>query len=467
MAGAIALEEIFAAMRQACTAEPVPSLAIRRDRLERCIFLLRKAEDDICAALSADYGSRPAIVTQLVEIGGAIAALRHAKAHLRRWARPRRASAGFALWLGGARAQLEPVPKGLVGIVAPWNFPVQLTFSPLAAALAAGNRVMIKLPEATPLTSALIAELIDRHFAPDEVAVINGDSGVGAKFVSLPFDHILFTGGAAVGRKVMAAASANLTPVTLELGGRSPVIILPDADLRHTARSILSGKLLNAGQICLAPDHVFVPEDMVEALVASLFAASREMLGKTGADALNSIISSDNARHLRGLVSDAQSRGARIFELGFAHGENQISPCLVVGARPGMAILQEEIFGPLLPIIAYDDLGAVLSDISCQPHPLALYIFGHDNRTIRHILDNTVSGGVTINDILLHASSEGLPLGGIGESGMGVYRGKWGFDTFSHLRPVFRRGWLDAGKLLRPPYGKLASRAARFLVHGR
>lgn len=367
--------------------------------------------------------------------------------------------------LGGAKAWINYLPKGVVGIVAPWNFPVQLTFSPLAAALAAGNRVMVKLPEATPRTSDLIAQLISDRFDSAELAAITGDASVAAGFSRLAFDHLLFTGNPTVGRAVMRAAADNLTPVTLELGGKSPVVILPDANLMKTARSIMTGKLLNAGQICLAPDHVFVPESMTEELVAALESAAAEMLGPhPRSGGLSSIISERHADRQRALIENARAGGAKVIPLAEGDGSPVVPPTILIGVNSRMQIMQEEIFGPLLPLVPYRDLRQVIEDINSAPRPLALYIYGSDREMTESLLSETLSGGVTINDILLHASSEMLPLGGIGESGMGSYRGHWGFQTFSHARPVYRAGWLDAGKVLRPPYGKLAELAARHLI---
>ncbi|HET9106809.1 MAG TPA: coniferyl aldehyde dehydrogenase [Steroidobacteraceae bacterium] len=453
--------------RAAFIAEGPVTARVRLDRLARAHDLLIAHRQRFCDAIADDYGNRPAAVTLLMDVYPAVQAMRHARRNLRRWMRPQQVTTGLPLGVPGTRSEILHQPLGVVGIISPWNFPVALSFGPLAAALAAGNRCLMKPSEITPATSALTQELISKHFDPAEVAVVTGGPDVADSFSRLPFDHLMFTGSTAVGRKVMAAAAQHLVPVTLELGGKCPVIIGRSAALGRAVDRILLGKLANAGQVCLAPDHVFAPREMLEPFVR----AARSWVGRTypGCTAnpdYTSLISARHAARAHELVADAIAKGGRAVPLEDAQqpagDERRFAPTLILDPTQSMRIMQEEIFAPILPVLTYDRLEDPLREISARPRPLALYYFGNDGRELRQILDRTVSGGVTVNDIAAHFMVQNLPFGGVGASGMGAYHGEQGFRQFSHARALFRQTRLDLAGLigLRPPYG---ARMSRFL----
>ncbi|HVC30751.1 MAG TPA: aldehyde dehydrogenase family protein, partial [Steroidobacteraceae bacterium] len=367
----------------------------------------------------------------------------------------------------GTRSEILHQPLGVVGLISPWNFPVALSFGPLAAALAAGNRCLIKPSEVTAATTGLIQELISRYFDPSEVAVVTGGPEVAEAFSRLPFDHLMFTGSTAIGRKVMEAAAQHLVPVTLELGGKCPVIIGRSADLPRTVDRIMLGKLANAGQVCLAPDHVFVPSEMLEPLIRAARSWFRRAypVWSTNPD-YTSLISARHAARARELLADATAKGGRAVVLdeapSTAGDERRFAPTLILEPTGDMRVMQEEIFAPILPVVAYERLEEPLAEIGRRPRPLALYYFGNDRQELRQILDRTVSGAVTVNDVAAHFMVQNLPFGGVGASGMGAYHGEQGFRQFSHARAVFRQTRLDLAGLvgLRPPYG---TRIRRFL----
>lgn len=467
------LSDLFEAQRATRRATGIPDAALRRDRIDRCIRLLLTHQDSIAAALDADYGGRSRRVTQLAEIYGSVATLRHARQHLARWMRPQRQRLEAALALTGASAEIRFEPKGVVGIASPWNFPVNLSFAPLAGALAAGNSAIVKVSEHTPRTAALLARLVERHFAAEELAFVCGGPTFGAAFARLPWDHLLFTGGTETGRAVMAAAADNLTPVTLELGGKSPVIIGTGADLDLAADRILAGKIMNAGQICLAPDYLLIDRERLPALLAAFRAkAGRFADGFAAAPDYGAIINGAQRDRLRALLADATDAGAGILSLtgeedaAACAAAGRMAPTLVIDPGPQARILREEIFGPLLLIVTRPSLADMLSFIRGRPKPLALYYFGDDRREQEAVLAQVQSGGVTINDIILHGGIEDLPLGGIGASGMGAYHGHHGFLEFSHQRALFRQGRIDIGRILRPPYGPWFDRALRWRLRG-
>jgi coniferyl-aldehyde dehydrogenase len=474
--------ELLERQRKAWRDEGEVLLETRRDRLARCAAMLRGATGEICAALAADFGQRPAEITQLTDLFPSIAALEHARRHLAGWAKPRRCSARIGLPIPGARAQVVYQPLGVVGIVSPWNFPVNLTFSPLAGALAAGNRCMIKPSEHTPATSALIARLVASTFDPLEVAVCTGSAEVAAAFTSLPFDHLLFTGSTEIGRRVMRAAADGLVPVTLELGGKCPAIIGRSARLEQAVDRLLLAKSLNAGQICLAPDYVLLPRERIAEFVALARSWCSRHYSPRGVSAdTTAVISEAHARRLHEWIEEARRLGAEVSPLGESPGpapggaseaaddavRRRLLPLTLVTGLPAEARLaREEIFGPVLPLLPYDDVGEAIARVGDGPRPLALYYFGSDRDEERRILARTLSGGVTINDAAMHTAVEGLPFGGVGASGMGAYHGEQGFRTFSHARAVYRQTPLDvAGWLgLRPPYGPRTQRALKFLL---
>lgn len=450
----LALEQ----QRAAFAAEPMPTLAVRRDRLRRLHRLVSDNADALATAIAADFGHRAHQESQLADIFTVVSAVRHALRHLRGWAKARRVPT--QLHFLPAHNRLIRQPLGVVGIVAPWNYPVNLALCPAVAALAAGNRVMIKPSELTPQTSALMARLIAEHFAPEEMQVIVGDAQVGRAFTELPFDHLFFTGSTAVGRLVAQAAAKNLTPVTLELGGKSPAIIDRSADLKLTAERLAFGKLFNAGQTCVAPDYALVPRELVEPLVQGVTDAMRRMYPRiAGNPDYTSIVAPRHRARLQQLIDDARAQGARIVT---THDEqpsdNRLVPHLLLDVNDRMAVMREEIFGPLLPIVPYGDVAEALAYVTTHDRPLALYWFGQDAAVQRRVLDETHAGGVTINDCIWHLGQEEQPFGGVGPSGMGSYHGEWGFRTFSKEKPVFVQSRFAGTKLFLPPYGQTFDR---------
>lgn len=468
------LSASFQALHARSRAAPVTPWPIRKQRLQALRAMLLAQRHAIAAAINHDFGQRSAHETELLEIFPSLQAIDHALAHGQRWMRPQRRAT--SMWYQPARNQLIPQPLGVIGIVTPWNYPLLLSIGPLVCALAAGNLAMIKLSEDSPAFGTLLAQLMQITLAPDEVVVINGDADVARAFCALPFDHLLFTGSTATGRAVMRAASDNLVPVTLELGGKSPVIIGPDADIEQAVTRIMSGKLLNAGQTCIAPDYVLLPRGQEAQFITlarkhvaqcypRLNQAHQE---KDSKDAdYTSIINDRHFARLQALLSDARQHGATITPLATqaADAGRRCLPPHILTALPAAArILQEEIFGPLLPLVSYDRLDEAIAMVNARPRPLALYIFERDQERIEQVLQHTVAGGVSVNDTLLHIAQEDLPFGGIGASGMGAYHGEFGFRTLSHLKPVFRQSRLNAMRWFLPPYGRLYRALIKLLV---
>ncbi|MGR9193604.1 coniferyl aldehyde dehydrogenase [Rhizobium leguminosarum] len=453
-----AMKALLDRQRASFLREGPPSIETRIDRIDRVIALLVDHKDAIAAALSEDFGSRSVEASLLLDVFTCVGSLKYAKAHLAEWLKPEQHEALFP----DAVAEVVYQPKGVVGILSPWNFPYQLALAPLAGILAAGNRAMIKPSEVTPASSALMAELTAGSFDETEISVVQGGPATGTAFTSLAFDHLIFTGGTAIAHHVMRAAAENLTPLTLELGGKSPVIVGRAADLADAARRVMTVKTLNAGQICLAPDYVYVPEESVEAFAGHAVAAVGAMYPtlKENPD-YTSIV---NARHLdrvQGLIDDARAKGARVVEINPAaenfsqQSAHRVPPTLILDPTEDMRVLQEEIFGPVLPVLPYRDIADVIDRINARPRPLALYYFSQDQQEERRVLDNTTSGGVTVNDCMSHVTAEGLPFGGVGHSGMGAYHGKFGFLAFSHPRAVYHQSrMVEAEYMMRPPYGE-------------
>ena len=385
-------------------------------------------------------------------------AIKYARRHLARWMRTRRTPTELAFLPG--RNRLAPQPLGVVGIVSPWNYPIQLTLCPLVGALAAGDRALLKPSELTPRTSALLAELAAKYFDSDLVSVVVGDAEIGKAFVALPFDHLLFTGSTAVGRQVAAAAAANLTPITLELGGKSPAIFDPSCDLAQASARVAAGKFFNAGQTCIAPDYLLVPRGQAEAAAAAIAPATARLYPTLAANPdYTAIISERHRSRLIALVAEAREAGARIVEINpagesFADGR-KLAPTIVIGAPQTTRLMREEIFGPLLPIVEYGEVDDAIAAVNRGERPVALYWFGRDAARRDRVLRETIAGGVTVNDCLLHFVQEGQPCGGVGASGVGAYHGEWGFRAFSKLKPVFHQSNLSGFPLLRPPYGKV------------
>ncbi len=460
------LTESLRQLRAAQQAQPMPDWSVRAARLRALQALLRENRERMVEAIHADFGCRPREETELLEFFPSLSAIRHALARGRRWMRPRRRLADW-LFLP-ARTELRPQPRGVVGIIVPWNYPLYLAVGPLVDALVAGNRAMVKMSEFTPRFSALFAELASRHFKPDEVVVVTGGAEVAQAFSALPFDHLLFTGSTAVGHHVMRAAAANLTPVTLELGGKSPAIIGPGARLEHAVERIMVGKLLNAGQTCIAPDYVLLPRQRMDEFVALAGRAVARMYPQLQQNTqYASIVSDRQYQRLAALRDDARAAGARVHVLGEATEDparRLLPPQLLTDVDDGMAVMREEIFGPLLPLLPYDTLDEAIARVAARPHPLALYLFEHDRERIDRVLARTHAGGVTLNDTLYHIAQHGLPFGGVGASGMGGYHGEAGFRTFSHLKPVFRQARWNGAGLLNPPYGARFRRLLALLL---
>jgi len=451
---AAALNEQLQRLRAAQASEPLVAWPRRAARLHALRTLLLEHRAELAAAIHADFGQRPAEETDLLEIFPSLSAIRHALRHGRRWMKPRRKLADW-LFLP-ARTELRPQPLGVVGIIVPWNYPLYLAVGPMVDALVAGNRVMVKMSEHTPRFSAYFAELAAHYFQPDEVAVVTGEADVGQAFSGLPFDHLLFTGSTAVGRHVMRAAAINLTPVTLELGGKSPAIIGPGARFEHAVERIVFGKLVNAGQTCIAPDYVLLPRARVADFVEAAGRITRRLYPQAHQAQYASIVSDRQFQRLAELREDALASGARVHPLGETPEDparRLLPPQLLTEVSDDMAVMREEIFGPLLPLVPYDTLDEAIAYVRARAHPLALYLFEHDQKLVDAVLAQTQAGGVSVNDTLYHIAQHGLPFGGVGASGMGGYHGEAGFRTFSHLKPVFRQARFNGAGLLNPPYG--------------
>ncbi len=456
-----AMRQVLDRQQKACLADGPPSAELRIDRIDRAIGLLVGHQDAIADALREDFGHRSVHATLLTDVAGSIGPLKFAKENLRAWMRPekRRVNPSI-LGLFGARARVEYQPKGVVGVISPWNFPVQLTFGPLAGIFAAGNRAMIKPSEFTPRTSELMAQIFRAVYDESEVAVFPGGPEVGAAFSKLAFDHLLFTGATSIAYHVMRAAAENLVPTTLELGGKSPVIVGRSANLDLAAKRVMFGKTLNAGQICLAPDYVLVPEEKAAGFVAGAQAAVAAMFPtlKDNPD-YTSVVNQRHYERLMGYLADAKAKGAEIVELNPAREDfrqqpfHKIPPTLVLNPTDDMAIMKDEIFGPLLPVKTYAAVDEAIAFVNGRPRPLGLYYFGSDAAEEKRVLTRTTSGGVSVNDVIMHVSMEDLPFGGVGPSGMGAYHGSDGFKTFSHAKAVFHQAKPDVIAMLRPPYG--------------
>lgn len=462
-----ALDDAFRAMVARSRAEPAPDLAERLDRLARLRAVVADNEERFRQAISADFGHRCAVETTIAETMLVFSEIRHATKHLKTWMAPQRVAT--ALQFLPARNRLMPQPLGVVGIIAPWNYPLQLTLAPAIGAIAAGNRVIIKPSELVPHFSALLKETIAARFDATEVLVTGVEDEIAKAFASLPFDHLVFTGSTRVGRLVAEAAGRNLTPVTLELGGKSPAIIDASADLDEAAERIAYGKLLNAGQTCIAPDYVLVPERALQAFAEKIRAQMRRMFGIDPANTdYTSIVSDRHYARLEGLVADAAERGAKILQPAKADDPNwkahrKFPPTLIAGATAAMAVMQEEIFGPVLPLLGYRDAAEAIAFVNARDRPLALYWFGKDRNARDEVLARTLSGGVTVNDCLFHFTQINQPMGGVGASGTGAYHGEWGFKTFSKLKPVFYRSKFNRLADLYPPYGGKIARLEKLM----
>jgi coniferyl-aldehyde dehydrogenase len=445
-------QRIFQRQREAYLAHPYPSLEERRQRLRAVERVLVESRDEIADAIQRDFGHRAAEESLMLELFTSVDGIRHAIRKLPRWMRPRRRRVSLLFATG--RARVLPQPKGVVGIVSPWNYPLFLTVGPLTDALAAGNRAMIKMATHSQNLCRLLHAKLGAALPEDVVAIL---PGVAARdFSTLPFDHLLFTGSADAGRTVMRAAAENLTPVTLELGGKSPTIVCDDFDVAEAASRILYAKFVNAGQTCLAPDYLFLPETAREGFVAAARRILPERYPDTKGPSYTSIIDEKSYRRLRATLEDAEAKGATLVPLvpgaSFDDALRKIPPHLVLDATDEMTILREEIFGPLLPVKTYRDLDEVIAYVNAKDRPLGFYVFTNDRARQEKLLYATVSGGVTLNDCMLHVAQHELPFGGVGASGMGQYHGYEGFLEFSKLRPVFTSPRIPALRLFYPPY---------------
>lgn len=451
---------ILASQKAAHIREGAPSAEVRIDRLNRAIALLVDHQEEIEDAIAEDFGHRSKDSSRFADVVSSIGALKHSRKHLRKWMKSEKRPVEFPLGLLGSRAEIHYQPKGTVGIISPWNFPVNLAFTPLANVLAAGNRAMIKPSEFTERTSDLMKRMFAKSFSQDEIAVVTGGPDVGAAFSSLPFDHLIFTGATSIGRHVMRAAADNLVPVTLELGGKSPVVLGKSADLEKAAMRIMNGKTLNAGQICLAPDYAFVPEDKTAEFVGHSQVAVAKMFpsGLKDNPDYTSVINQRHYDRIQGYLEDARSKGAEVVEIN-PNNENftqqphhKIPPTLVLNPTDDMAVMQEEIFGPVMPVKSYKDTSEAIDYINAHDRPLGLYYFGEDAAEKDRVLTRTTSGGVTVNDVVFHVAQEDLPFGGVGPSGMGAYHGYDGFLEFSHKKATYTQTGSEILAMFRPPY---------------
>ncbi|BDM65532.1 aldehyde dehydrogenase [Shewanella sp. NFH-SH190041] len=460
------LHQHFTAQRQAFSQTDMPDYQHRIAQLKALKQALLAHQDELLRALSEDYGYRSPDDSMLSDILPVISNINYSIKHLRRWMKPSRRHAG--LMLAPASVTVHYQPLGVVGIIVPWNFPLTLSLGPLATVLAAGNRAMLKLSEFTPTTNQVIRRLLAKAFSPKWVCVIEGEADIAAAFSALPFDHLLFTGSTSVAKHVMHAAADNLTPLTLELGGKSPVIIAPDMPITTAVERLIYGKCLNAGQICVAPDYVLCPAGQEQAFIQAYRQQFRAMYGAKLADTpdYGNVINARQFNRLQTLLDDAQAKGAQITPaLDETQGSQdnkttnqqnsrKLATQLITRVTDNMLLMQEEIFGPLLPIVSYNTLDEAIAYINARPRPLALYLMSFDNRTQQQVLSRTHSGGVCINETVFHVAADDAPFGGIGPSGMGHYHGHEGFLQFSHARTVLHRGRLNTGKLVHPPYGK-------------
>ena len=454
--------------------EGAPDINLRKDRLDRVIAMVSKYDKQIVSAVNQDFGNRDQVMSAATEVASVIGPMEHAKKNLKKWMKTEKRKAaiaplGSALSLLGAKAEVRYQPKGVVGAISPWNFPMNLALAPLAGIISAGNRVMHKPSELTPATSDLLKQMIEEYFDESEMAVFVGDAEVGAAFSGLAFDHLIFTGGTSIAKHVMKAASENLVPLTLELGGKSPVVVGKNAKIKETAQRVMQGKTMNAGQICLAPDYALVPEEKVEEFVQASVEATSEMYPEMkDNDDFTSIINQRHYDRIQSYLEDAKEKGADVVEINPSNEDfsqqphHKIPPTIVLNPSEDMKIMQEEIFGPVLPVKTYKDVTEPVDYINSKDRPLGLYYFGEDAKEKDYVLENTTSGGVTVNDVISHIQMEDLPFGGVGPSGMGSYHGYDGFKEFSHAKAVYKQTKINLMKLagLVPPYKKKEEKAS-------
>ena len=461
------MQSVLEKQRASFTAALPEPMSVRSDRIDRAIALLVDHAEDFAKAVSADFGHRSREQTLMTDIMPSVSAMKHAKKHFESWARNEKRKPTFPLGFLGAKAEVVYQPKGVVGVVAPWNFPVGMVMVPMAGILAAGNRAMIKPSEFTEAVSALFSDVVPKYFAEEEMAVFTGGPDVGMAFSKLAFDHMIFTGATGVGRHIMRAAADNLVPVTLELGGKSPTIIGRSADLKKAGDRIALGKMMNAGQICLAPDYLLVSKeqeaDMIEAVKAGVESQYPTLLAN---DDYTSVVNGRNHERLQGYLADAREKGAELIEVNPANEDfassngNKMPLTIIRNVTDDMKVMQEEIFGPILPVVTYASIDEAIDYVNAHDRPLGLYYFGTDKTEENRVLSRTISGGVTINDVVFHNAMEDLPFGGSGPSGMGNYHGVDGFKTFSHMRAIYRQTGIDVAGIggFKAPYGKATAK---------
>ena len=457
-------ERIFRKQKVAFLSEPYPDYAKRVENLKKLEAILVENQDAIVEAISRDFGHRAPQESKLVDVFLPLDTLRYYRKNLRKWMKPRRRST--SVWFQPGTSRVIPQPKGVVGVISPWNYPLFLAVGPLACALAAGNRCMVKMATNSQNVCRLFAKLVAERFDEDTLAVLPGVKA--SDFTPLPWDHLVFTGSPASGRVVMRTAAENLTPVTLELGGKSPTIVCDDFDMKKAAERIIFGKFVNAGQTCVGPDYLFLPEGRMAEFSGHCRDVVAKCLSGLGDSAYTSIVDDTSYRRLIDWLQDAREKGASAVNLMPGQESNadtrKIAPMLLSGVNKEMTLMQEEIFGPLLPVMTYSDIGEVIDYINGHEKPLALYLFTNDKALQERVILNTLSGGVSINDCVLHAAQHDLPFGGVGNSGMGHYHGPEGFDELSKLRPVFHQSSRPTTPLLYPPYGKTWNLIYRLMV---
>lgn len=461
------MQRQFDLLKAKTRAQPATSWQTRQHHLKQLEKMIEENKADIITAISKDFGHRSAAETTMLEIFTTLSGIRHLLRHGKKWIKPKRVRTG--LWFLPAKSYIQSQPLGVVGVIAPWNYPLYLIIEPLAGALVAGNRVMLKVSEAVPHFEAWLAETIPKYFSNDEVYVVKGGLEVAKAFSELAFDHLFFTGSTNVGKQIMQAAAKNLTPVTLELGGKSPVIITPSADIPYAVSHIWMGKSLNAGQTCVAPDYILLPKSSV----ADFIEQSKAWFNKHYPDIDNNqdyshIINARQFNRLQNCLNDAKLKGAQITALAQSNiQQNAVNtgnideqkrlfvPHIVTDLPENATLLTDEIFGPILPLVPYDKLADAIEYVNQRERPLALYVFGNDSSQTQRVLDNTVSGGACVNETLFHLAQPNLPFGGVGSSGMGNYHGQYSFEVFSHQKSVLKQSRLNAISLLLPPYGKV------------
>ena len=457
------LDALLARMRAAHLAH-APGYAERIDDLERTRAAFKRRLPGLVAAVTADFGRRSRHETLVADGMTVLHDIDYALAKLRHWMKPQPARVGTTFW--PARAEVRYQPLGVIGVISPWNYPINLGLMPVTAALAAGNHVLLKPSEHTPRTSAAIGAMYAELFPDTKVAVVEGDAEVARRFSELPFDHLFFTGSTAVGRLVMMAAAKNLVPVTLELGGKSPAILAPGFSVETFANRIATGKFFNAGQTCIAPDYVMLPHAQVEPFVDALRDAVVRAYREPGAsDDYTAVVNDRQYQRLVAYLDDARARKAKVVELAPGDAARRaLAPTAVLDAPDDAAVMREEIFGPILPIVSCESVDAAIDYVNARPRPLALYHFDHDKARTERVLERTIAGGVTVNDTMVHFAQAELPFGGVGPSGLGAYHGYEGFRTFSKAKPVFYQARFPGSDYIRPPYGKFADALVRLLT---